>query len=635
MASGAILWQRDAAGEAVTVMALEMRQGKPRYNFLGGKRDTEDETPQIVAQREASEESGEALSAEARRSMTQGDAMRPVLWHAGGKYCLFVFELPPADADLVERVCARGGQPDSGDPELLSLHWVPLRHLLTATWCKANLHGYVSDQLTLLRPYLAAIVEGRPPLLGAQVGDAVPLPFGAPALFVERQHGDETMRVLVSGRSATPAIRGSDGAGRAQPMGEAAVASVAAAERARLHAQKQQDGRGASGYAVAAPAGASVGADAARAAGTTSNGGEEEQQSMDRCPFRQIRAIHDDSMIRVYQAYNDKIADLVVDANSFQPAADAGVWSTTRMTWVKPSAVWMAYRCGWSTMKDKNQARVLALDLSRRRFEELMMTARLSHGDDGGHPKDGPVVVQWDPERVMDPSAPPKQVYTRGLPAVRSIQIGLRAPATASLFLDGSFLIRITDVTPRFRAAAAALSAGDVPAATAALWPDGADAERAMEVPPALRGVLQMDVQTDGGGPQALRQGDAAPPMQPPHAAHASSPPRGPRQEKEGRAPSSFPADPRPMWIKQPRVCRNFGTEAGCRFGAGCRFVHASPLAPTGATSAVAGVSDELANMAIAAPAPAPAPAAAPYRMPYDALGGMGDRRRNRPEDRP
>jgi len=231
MAAGAILWRRDASGEAAAVMALEMRQGKPRYNFLGGKRDTEAETPHIVAQREASEESGETLSADARRSMAQGDAMRPVLWHAGGKYCLFVFELPPADADLVERITARGGQPDSGDPELLSLHWVPLRHLLAAAWCRANLHGYVSDQLTLLRPYLATLVAGRRPLLGARVGDAVPLPVGAPALFTERTDGDETMRVLVGGGSRNRAP---------PPRDEAAAANAVAAERARLQAQPQQ-----------------------------------------------------------------------------------------------------------------------------------------------------------------------------------------------------------------------------------------------------------------------------------------------------------------------------------------------------------------------------------------------------------
>merc|ERR1719145_468084 len=90
-------------------------------------------------------------------------------------------------------------------------------------------------------------------------------------------------------------------------------------------------------------------------------------------PFREIRAVYDEDTVRVYQAYNDAIADAAVAANSFRAPQEAGLWSASRMTWIKPSAVWMAYRCGWSTMKDKNQARVLALELSRPRFEELLI----------------------------------------------------------------------------------------------------------------------------------------------------------------------------------------------------------------------------------------------------------------------
>ena len=76
-----------------------------------------------------------------------------------------------------------------------------------------------------------------------------------------------------------------------------------------------------------------------------------------RMSWRQIRAIHDETTVCVYQAYSDRIADAAVAANSFQGALDAGFWSPTRMSWVKPSAVWMAYRCGWTTLKDDNQRR--------------------------------------------------------------------------------------------------------------------------------------------------------------------------------------------------------------------------------------------------------------------------------------
>lgn len=35
-----------------------------------------------------------------------------------------------------------------------------------------------------------------------------------------------------------------------------------------------------------------------------------------------------------------------------------------RMTWIKPSFLWMMYRAGWG-FKDKGQRRVLAIDISR------------------------------------------------------------------------------------------------------------------------------------------------------------------------------------------------------------------------------------------------------------------------------
>merc|ERR1719454_2080465 len=124
--------------------------------------------------------------------------------------------------------------------------------------------------------------------------------------------------------------------------------------------------------------------------------------------FREIRAIHDEEVVRVYQAYNVQIARAACKANSFQGPLEEGIWSATRMTWIKPSAVWMAYRCGWTVMKDKNQAAVLALDLAKPRFLDLLKTAILSHGCKGSC-KENPVVVQWDPERLMCTEASQRQ----------------------------------------------------------------------------------------------------------------------------------------------------------------------------------------------------------------------------------
>jgi hypothetical protein len=211
-------------------------------------------------------------------------------------------------------------------------------------------------------------------------------------------------------------------------------------------------------------------------------------------PFREIRAVFSEGTIRVYQAYSDRIADAAVAANSFRAPLEAGFWSAERMTWIKPSAVWMAYRCGWTTKKDKNQARVLALDLCAHRFRQVMLGATVVHGNTAkGEMKRHEVIVQWDPERVIDPSAEPKQVLTRKLTHVRSIQVGLRGGAVQML-LDPAFVRRISDATPRFREAVAALEAGGgdaIQRAEAALWKGGR--ELPWHVDAGLRWALCMD----------------------------------------------------------------------------------------------------------------------------------------------
>jgi hypothetical protein len=222
--------------------------------------------------------------------------------------------------------------------------------------------------------------------------------------------------------------------------------------------------------------------------------------------FREIYATHvcvnegasEHECIRVFQAYNEEIASSAAAANSFAAPRDSKIWSESRMTWVKPSAAWMAYRCGWTLFKDRNQTRVLALDVDRRRFEALLRDAVVTDdnmpADQKGTFKERPVVVQWDPERVLDVCAEDSgkkagtEPFLTKVESVRSLQVGLRGSASAML-LDQTFVRRITDVTTQFQAAYKALTAGDATAAKALLCPD----ERRMDLPKELREVLRMD----------------------------------------------------------------------------------------------------------------------------------------------
>ena len=54
---------------------------------------------------------------------------------------------------------------------------------------------------------------------------------------------------------------------------------------------------------------------------------------------RNIYAVFDDKTIRVYQAYNNEIADEALKLEKF-----GSKFSLTRMTWIKPSFLWMMYR---------------------------------------------------------------------------------------------------------------------------------------------------------------------------------------------------------------------------------------------------------------------------------------------------
>ena len=118
-------------------------------------------------------------------------------------------------------------------------------------------------------------------------------------------------------------------------------------------------------------------------------------------PFRQVRALYDDDSVTVHQASPVRIAGPAVAAGRFVPP-----FSMTRMTWIKPSFLWMMYRCGWA--RKSGQERVLSIRISRTGFEWVLAHPCLSHAERPTYPSrkawqerrdSSPVRVQWDPER--------------------------------------------------------------------------------------------------------------------------------------------------------------------------------------------------------------------------------------------
>jgi Domain of unknown function (DUF4291) len=79
-------------------------------------------------------------------------------------------------------------------------------------------------------------------------------------------------------------------------------------------------------------------------------------------PARQVRAKYSAESITVYQAYPPEIAEPAVAAGRFVPP-----FKRDRMTWIKPSFLWIMYRCDWATKP--GQERVLAVEITRAGFE--------------------------------------------------------------------------------------------------------------------------------------------------------------------------------------------------------------------------------------------------------------------------
>ncbi|MFD9706373.1 DUF4291 domain-containing protein [Lentzea sp. NPDC059081] len=160
---------------------------------------------------------------------------------------------------------------------------------------------------------------------------------------------------------------------------------------------------------------------------------------------KEIRADYDDRSIVVYQAYSPSIADAAVAAQRFVPP-----FKMERMTWIKPSFLWMMYRCGYALKE--HQERVLAVRITREGFDWAVANAVPSR-----IPGKPAVRVQWDPERGLHHEALPH----------RSIQIGLTREAVEKYVNE--WTVSITDVTPLARAVHEKVRAHDLDGARALL----------------------------------------------------------------------------------------------------------------------------------------------------------------------
>lgn len=157
--------------------------------------------------------------------------------------------------------------------------------------------------------------------------------------------------------------------------------------------------------------------------------------------YFEIRADYNQHTITVYQAYNDAIADVAVRDGRF-----GAPFSFNRMTWIKPSFMWMMERSNWGLKKD--QQRILAIRIKRTFFDTLLEQAVLTTPEAHVYPHSGiwetlfaqaNVYVQWDPERSING----KKLEHR------SLQLGISRNLISQFNEDA--IVAIDDLTPLVR----------------------------------------------------------------------------------------------------------------------------------------------------------------------------------------
>lgn len=176
----------------------------------------------------------------------------------------------------------------------------------------------------------------------------------------------------------------------------------------------------------------------------------------------QIRADYDAQTIVIYQAYGAQIARPVLDAGRF-----VSPFSLNRMTWIKPSFLWLMERSNWG--RKAAQENILAVRIRRGGWDEALQLGVLTSYEKAAHrdPQTwhaefdkAPVHVQWDPERSI-----------RGADlGINSIQIGLGRTIIERYVND--WVVEIRDLTPLVRKIHALVQSGKVANAKNLLPPE-------------------------------------------------------------------------------------------------------------------------------------------------------------------
>lgn len=166
----------------------------------------------------------------------------------------------------------------------------------------------------------------------------------------------------------------------------------------------------------------------------------------------QIRADYDRDTIVIYQAYSEKIAQRAIEHQTF-----VSPFSFNRMTWIKPSFLWLMYRSNWA--QKSNQEYILAVRITRQGWEDALKMGVLTGYEKSVYANpnawrkqfnSAKVHIQWDPERSIKGS----DLQTD------SIQVGLSRHIIRQFVYE--WVVSIDDYTPLVKKIRNLLKKGDM-----------------------------------------------------------------------------------------------------------------------------------------------------------------------------
>lgn len=155
----------------------------------------------------------------------------------------------------------------------------------------------------------------------------------------------------------------------------------------------------------------------------------------------EIRATFDRDTLVIYQAYSSAIADAALEAQRFIPP-----FSFHRMTWIKPSFLWLMHRSNWG--QKNGQERVLAVRIKRTGWEKALSLAVLTSFETSAFRTAKEWQEQFEKAQVHLQRDPERSLRGEGLPYY-SIQVGLSRHIIKEYVEE--WITGIEDLTPQVR----------------------------------------------------------------------------------------------------------------------------------------------------------------------------------------